>query len=328
MKNILWFALGILLTALSCTNQEKKPFLPNASGKQGEIVVVMSKAHWDGKLGDFFRENFQEPLAYLPQPEPKYDLLHISPSDLKNMYKIHRNIFLIKLGDDFKEAKVVFQNNLWAKPQVVANMVAPGADSLLAYLQENVDRLLESMAEIERKRLMDLYAENVSLGVSKLLQKNHHATLTVPMGYNLDVDSSDFVWISNETAFMTQGILLYHYPYTDPNTFTVDYLVKKRNEFMRKYVPGPVEGSHMTTEEDFPPRLTEMTIRGKYAAELRGLWKTKGAFMGGPFISVSMVDEKRNRVVTAEGFLYSPRYDKRTRYHELEAIVYSLEIVE
>jgi hypothetical protein len=53
------------------------------------------------------------------------------------------------------------------------------------------------------------------------------------------------------------------------------------------------------------------TWNGNYVREMRGLWEVKVDFMGGPFISWTMVDEKRNRIVTAFGFVYAPKIGKR-----------------
>jgi len=62
--------------------------------------------------------------------------------------------------------------------------------------------------------------------------------------------------------------------------------------------------------------------------EIRGLWRVENAFMGGPFVSLSTVDETRNRVVTVEGFVYAPKADKRNLMRQVEAVVYSLQIME
>ena len=85
-------------------------------------------------------------------------------------------------------------------------------------------------------------------------------------------------------------------------------------------------GSYMTTEKEFKPKFMEYSLRGKrYVAELRGLWKMeKGISMGGPFVSITTLDEKRNRVVTVEGMVYAAGYDKRNFVRQVEAIVYSL----
>jgi hypothetical protein len=70
-----------------------------------------------------------------------------------------------------------------------------------------------------------------------------------------------------------------------------------------------------------------MAKNGEYLVELRGLWRLENAFMGGPFISHTILDEKNNRIVTVEGFVYAPSLDKRNYVRELEAILQTFELV-
>jgi hypothetical protein len=50
--------------------------------------------------------------------------------------------------------------------------------------------------------------------------------------------------------------------------------------------------------------------------------------MGGPFISFSILDEKRKRIVTVDGFLYAPTDDKRDLLRQIEAILLSTKIID
>ena len=86
----------------------------------------------------------------------------------------------------------------------------------------------------------------------------------------------------------------------------------------------------MITEREYGPFFSQYMLRGKqYAAELRGLWKMEnGISMGGPFVSITTLDEKRNKVVTVEGFVFAAGLEKRNYLRQVEAIVLSLEIPE
>ncbi|MBA7543170.1 hypothetical protein ES705_35500 [subsurface metagenome] len=53
-----------------------------------------------------------------------------------------------------------------------------------------------------------------------------------------------------------------------------------------------------------------------------------GLAMGGPFVSISQLDETRNRVVTIEGFVFAPAHEKRDLLRQVEAKILSLEIHE
>jgi len=69
------------------------------------------------------------------------------------------------------------------------------------------------------------------------------------------------------------------------------------------------------------------SIGGFYAMETRGLWKIlDGEAMGGPFVSLTRLDQVNGRVVTAEAFLYAPGQKKRNALRQIEAILYTLEM--
>ena len=48
--------------------------------------------------------------------------------------------------------------------------------------------------------------------------------------------------------------------------------------------------------------------------------------MGGPFVSIARVDEKNQRVVVVEGFVYFPNQPKRNVLKKLEAALYTLRL--
>ena len=61
--------------------------------------------------------------------------------------------------------------------------------------------------------------------------------------------------------------------------------------------------------------------------ETRGLWKIlDGEAMGGPFVSLTRLDQVNGRVVTAEAFLYAAGQKKRNALRQIEAILYSLKM--
>jgi hypothetical protein len=318
----------ILLPGMSCKQKEHRALLPKVNGMPGEVLMVIDNYLWDSPLGNFFSETFNQPFEVLPADEPIYDIIHIPWNGFSKLFKSHRNIVLIKISDENKEPRILVQNNVWATPQLVLNIVGPNDKSLIAYLEQNQEKLIDLLNVSELNRTIGNYRKNMAKGLDEVLKTNHKIGITVPFGYKLDVDTSDFVWISHEVSDMTQGVLIYHYPYTDSNTFTLEFLLSQRDFFTRTYVPGPTKGSYMTTEHSFPVNFRENVKDGQYMVELRGLWKTEKAFMGGPFISHTILDEKRNRIVTAEGFVFAPGLDKRNYIRELSAILQTVEIID
>jgi len=104
-----------------------------------------------------------------------------------------------------------------------------------------------------------------------------------------------------------------------------------RNAVLGQIVSAQVEGSHMGTEyKHFPPVSRQVaalrdSVGGFYAIETRGLWKIlDGEAMGGPFVSLTRLDQVNGRVVTAEAFLFAAGQKKRNAMRQMEAILYSL----
>ena len=52
----------------------------------------------------------------------------------------------------------------------------------------------------------------------------------------------------------------------------------------------------------------------------------KGDFMGGPYVSHTRLDEKNQRIITAEIFVYSPDKMKRNLVRQMEASLYTLKL--
>ncbi|MFC2113125.1 DUF4837 family protein [Bacteroidota bacterium] len=326
-SRILIFFLAAMILS-SCMDKERQGLKPMVSGKPGEVLLVIDTYLWESAFGEFFTEMCSEPFEALPVDEPIYDLIHIPSNGFNKLFKSHRNIFLTKISSQHKEPRIIVQKDLWAYPQLVVNLIGPNDSTMITYLEENRERLISLLEVDERNRTILNYRKNRAKGIDEILKSGHGLSISVPAGYEVGVDSNDFIWLSHEVADMSQGVFLYYYPYTDTNTFTSEYLIKKRDEYLRKYVAGPTKGSYMKTETRYPVIRNEMAKDGKYLVELRGLWNLEKAFMGGPFISHTILDEKNNRVVTVGGFVYAPSLDKRNYVRELEAILQTFELVD
>jgi hypothetical protein len=329
MKREKLFPLLAVITVLVCScHSDNKPLLSSPTGKPGEVLLICDPYILDTDLGKYFKELMGRPFEAIPQNEPIYDLIPIPTDSFTKIFKTHRNIIIINISRDYTAAKIIVQRNVWASQQLMLNVAGPAEAEVLEYLKNNGDKIIELLDQSERARTIDNYKRHQAKGIDAVLREKYHVSVSVPTGYTMDVDSSDFIWLSHEIADLIQGVLIYFYDYTDPNTFTPEYLINKRNEFTKKYVPGPVKNSYMIVEDQYPVMMKEMVRDSTYVVELRGLWKLENAFMGGPFISFTSLDEKRNRIVTVEGFVHAPSLDKRIYVRELEAILYTFSIIE
>ena len=83
----------------------------------------------------------------------------------------------------------------------------------------------------------------------------------------------------------------------------------------------------MKTAEIYPPLVHDLALNGLDVVEIRGLWELENGFMGGPFVSHSVYDRNRQRIVTVEGYVYYPNQKKCVKVRQLEAIIYTLELI-
>jgi hypothetical protein len=77
----------------------------------------------------------------------------------------------------------------------------------------------------------------------------------------------------------------------------------------------------MTTAKYVMPMLEIKKFKDLQYGELRGLWELVNDFMGGPFVSRSYVDANRRRIVTVEGYVYAPRFEKRDYIRRVLGII-------
>jgi hypothetical protein len=327
MKKIA-YTVFILLMVISCKNKDaNKRYLPNATGKAGELLIVIESEHWASNLGDSLKYTLAQSQIALPQPEPLFTLINIPPDAFNNIFKLHRNILYVRISPEYTKTSISFQEEKWANYQLVFYYNAPSAEAFLEDFQISKNKIISKILEKERERTMRTHKRLEEIGIRQDLIQNHKIALTFPQGFRIDVDSANFVWVSHTEPDVDQGVLVYYYPYLDESELDKENLISKRNEILQKHVHGSASGSYMTTEDLVPVYYnTFYKENGLYIAELRGLWKLEKGFMGGPFISHTTIDTVYNRIVTVDGYVFAPNRDKRNLIRQVEAILRSLQI--
>ena len=103
-------------------------------------------------------------------------------------------------------------------------------------------------------------------------------------------------------------------------------IITIRDSVGKKYIPGPIDGSYMKTEEAYTPFLFTTIIDNKPTYEVRSTWDIEGTYNAGPFVNYMVEDKINNRYVVLEGFTFAPSVNKRDYILELESIIKSLKI--
>ena len=306
---------------------KRETLRPKVSGAAGQVLVVAPDVLWNGPAGDTLRAIFGQEVPYLPQPEPLFDVLHVTPGQFDKMFHTHRNILFMKTGSEYKEPRIAVSHDRWATPQMIIDVEAPDAVSMTRALHQGGAALVQKLNDMERQRIVEYYRHYLATDIHRKIEKKFHVVLDIPKGYSLDMDTTDFVWIANETPRTSQGIFIYTYPYTTEKIFNADSLMDIRDRFLKKFVHGQIKGTYMTTERRIPPEFKAFRKDGQYYASLRGLWKLENGFMGGPFYSLTTVDKSRGKVITVDGYVYGPGEKKRELMRQVESIIHTLRIV-
>ena len=239
-------------------------------------------------------------------------------------------------------------NDYWSTPQAICRIQSPSKEEFVAYWLEEGEKIRQWFVNQEIKRQTKFYRASTNKEARAILQAQGYDML-IPEDYILIMDTVlggattyslrnpitvapevRLLWCCNNKGPMRRDIVVYSYPYTDPNTFTSTFLNSKRDAVLSRVVKGSVEGAYMGTEYKVMPPLLQRSVMvndSTSATEIRGLWKIiNGEAMGGPYVSHTRLDQVNGRVVTAEVFLYAAGQKKRTALRQAEAILYTLSL--
>ncbi len=322
MKNIA-VILTAFAAALLCTGCSDGSDNSHKAGSQGaayEVVTVCSTSAWDGHTGDTLRSIMLEPVPMLNQTEPHFDLLRVAPGSFSGLVQKHRNILILNIGEKFGSPDIKVMRDVYAKGQTVVQISAPTPSAMTSLLDSCRTEIPDYFETAEIARDRENAARFGEKSINEAIARTFGISLNIPAGYKIRNAQQDFMWISYEMPTSSQGIIIYTYPYTGQDDFTLENILGKRNSFAKR-IPGPSDGSFMTTVED--ATIEYRIINERPWAQVRGFWDVEGDFMGGPFTSFTTVDAASDRVICLDFYVYSPQLPKRNYMRALEHIVYS-----
>lgn len=330
MKRILTYiavAAAAVLALASCSEEQKrKALLPNISGKAGEVIVVIGQNDWEGAVGTTLRDSLSCDFPQLPQKEPMFTLANVPHNAFTSMFQIHRNIIVVNINDDVTEPGIVYRNDVWAAPQTVIRVNAPDSETAVKLLKENNSTIVGMLEEAERARMIRNAKKYEQTGIAPVVTELVGGSPHFPSGYKLKKKTGDFIWVSYDPEYVSQGILIYKYPVVEgENMMDAANLLEANRKILMQNVPGMFENTYMTIGNYLKPTVKYMKYKGLEFAELRGLWEVHNDFMGGPFVAHVFYSPDGKYMIGLEGFVYAPKFDKRQYLRQVESIIYSFE---
>ena len=327
MKKTLIIMLSAALALSACNSPETKALVKkSSSGKTQEMILAANRGLYTGATKELIDSIFCQPQQGLPQPEPRFDVVNIPVSSLENtqMFQMHRNIVLCDIREDNPD-KLYIHHDKWAEPQVVIDIAASSEASLQNLLRKHSARIIDELYNAEYRRMAAAFYRDRNVDLMKRVQAKFGFSLTLPQEFTMAREDDGFAWLMKRTKDFDLNVLVHVEPYRDQHQFDADKIFNRLDTTMRRNVAGPAEGSYMGTERRVEISSRVIDFEGaKYAVECRGQWRLFGDFMGGPFVSYTVLSPDGTQVVELTGFVYCPRFDKRDYLMQVDGICRSL----
>ena len=319
-KNCLYIICTLLVgCCLSCNNQTTLN-LPS-SGRPYETLVVSETAYWKSIAGRSVAEVLNSDISILPLRERSFRFMHITPQQFDGTMKMVRSIIMIKINSRYTKPRMVLQRNPYAAPQIVLAIEAPDEGTFVRYVNKYSFQIIKTLVQFEMNTKILSLREKHSGVVSQAIDTIFDGcSVFLPQEFHSVKVGNDFLWASTETASVSQNFVMYSYP-ADTKIFTVDYFVAKRDSVMKRNIPGRSKGVYLSTD------VSDLHLfQLKSRTEVRGLWRMKGDYMGGPFVSQLYINPSNHRVYVVEVFVYAPDRPKGNLIRGLEASLFTLKM--
>lgn len=323
VKIFFLFLVGIVVISCKSGNKDYKPI---STGHPYDVLAIMPENRWEGDLGDTLRAILREEIPMFNQPEPLFSLYYSDPSKFKRAVRSHRSLIMFNISEDYKEPAIGVQYDVYSMPQIVVTVVGNNLDSMIGYMSEHRSQLQRVLGMAERDWYVASVEKKHEQYIESQIRDKFGFSMMIPMAYRVRNNSiKDFMWLSLEYPLAAQGILIYSYPYeSGSGELTISSLLQKRNQYT-SLIPGPSEGSYMTTFMEIPPMVNAVSINDRMWIEMRGFWDVANDFMGGPYVSYSTIDQDNSRIVTLDFYVQSHKYPKRNYVRELESLMFTVE---
>jgi hypothetical protein len=298
----------------------KSEILPRSNGSHAEMLALVSDEWFAGKTGEQVLKLFANEQDGLPQPEAIFKVMRAEPQRANDLLKRNKSILLIEKSDS---TNVSIVKDVWARPQIVARISGPTDEAIAALLKEHGATIVERFQEHDRKkmravlyksRMRKLPESITSLGIKKMI---------LTEGFKQTLDRENLKIFKNKALRTDQYMIMYTESMRE-GVVSGEEIIRSRDSIGKNFVEGFRDSSYMATEMYIPPVQKIVEIGDMFAVETRGLWKTVGDFMGGPFLSYTIYDEVNDQIIVVEGMVYGPDSKKRNVLFELEVMMRSI----
>ena len=236
------------------------------SGNPGEVIFVTTTNQWNGKIGETIQAHFLKPVYGMPQDEPLFNVIRTNKSDFDRIFQTFRNVVLIEIDTNrYSSGEVTYHKNAWANGQLVIRVIASSRDELIDIFNGNANQMIHTIQAKEFNRLYAKYKSKPNKSIQEKLLKELQIKTVIPKEAALASHDDRHAWVRIEREKLkggyqhqiSQGLLIFKYPYRQKQQFLDSNLFAIRDSILQAYIPGPSDGSYMTTEYRYYPPISK-----------------------------------------------------------------------
>ena len=176
--------VSLLLLLIGMGACSSGPALSRATGFAYEVVVVMDQEVWNGPAGEAVKSELASDVPGLPQYEPSLKITYVPPKDFSGLFEYVRNILVVTIDSTrYTKVSLGYENDVWARGQVVLTMRAPNAKSIVEFSETNKNALVDFFVKEEIDRAVGQLKEEYSSVVMENLKSNLDVELNAPANF-------------------------------------------------------------------------------------------------------------------------------------------------
>lgn len=322
---------------------------PTAFGRINDVVIIADKNIQNSQLRDTLSDYFEAPYPILTAYEPLFDMRFMTVEDLlaKPLRRELRTFVVVAdlsdtlssvtrmLRDDLGKDK--FQSALndssfnisigkdkWARDQIIFYVFGNGQGNIAAALRQHFPTIAKRINQHDQKSLQaTVYGiKEPSASLSKLVFDSFGIQIKIPGTCQVAMNLPNFTWLRMDNKIINQSMVIRKVPYENTSQFSKEYVIQMRNEYGKEFIKTQFDDAYMSTNVvDLPIYDYRYIHNGIYTYEVRGIWETVNDFMGGPYISYLLHNERSNELIFIDVFVYAPGEQKRDLLQQLDCIV-------
>jgi hypothetical protein len=255
---LVWGFLFLTACSSDPTDVISSANLPEAFGKEGEIMVLAETNDWQGDIGFALKTALVKEIPGFNQTEPYFSLAPLGFNNFKSFSKKFKTIVVIapineatqvsKLIQDRLGAEIInstlkqnlpykIEKDVWARGQTVIFMFDESRKQLVTGIQENEAALLELMGEIESNSMRDRIAKiPANKNLQQKIQKATGLSFLLPETYRERIVKKDFTWVSRDDKEKSLNLFTFSRPIYAETSFSPDSILYYRDLYLKNYV--------------------------------------------------------------------------------------------